>query len=176
MRSLSLLSFFLLLSILVACAPVHPSIPSSGEVPGNRPVSSVIPSVSEMPSSLVTSTPIPTFSLPTMIPMPYMPRNEDARLMRGVVFLESADVLVMESYPPQYVLNLQGALPTPCHELRVQAQPPDAEGNVWIEVYSVTDPQKICIQVLKPFAVQIPLLSGTGEYTFWVNGKKVNRR
>lgn len=171
MRSLSLIPFFLLLSILVACAPAHPSISSPREVPSDGPVSSEIPS----PHPII-STPLPTFSLPTMIPMPYMPRNEDARLMRGAVFLESADVLVLESYPPQYVLNLQGTLPTPCHELRVQAQPPDAEGNVRIEVYSVTDPQKICIQVLKPFAVQIPLLSGTGEYTFWVNGKKVNRR
>lgn len=154
--------FCALFLLLVACTPVP-----TGEAPTATSVISSPPATVSHP---------PTFSIPTMLPIPYLPRASDAILMRGPVFLENVDILVMESYPPQYVLSLQGSLPTPCHELRVQAQPPDAEGNVRIEVYSVADPQKMCIQVLKPFAVQVPLISGTGEYTFWVNGKKVGER
>nr|BAL44362.1 hypothetical conserved protein [uncultured bacterium]BAL56560.1 hypothetical protein HGMM_F40G09C07 [uncultured Chloroflexota bacterium] len=111
-----------------------------------------------------------------MVAMPYLPRESDASLMRGPAFLESVDILVLESYPPQYVLLIQGTLPTPCHELRVRVSAPDEEGNVHIEVYSVADPQRVCIQVLKSFSERIPVLSGAGKYTFWVNGKKVGEK
>lgn len=164
--------------LLVACMPSP-----TGEAPAATSVISSPPATVEAPmaTSVIASPPATisypsTFSVPTMLPILYLPRENDVALTRGPVFLENIDILVMESYPPQYVLSLQGSLPTPCHELRVQVQPPDAEGNIRIEVYSVTDPQRMCVQVLKPFAVRIQLLSGTGEYTFWVNGKKVGKR
>ncbi|MFO3796866.1 MAG: hypothetical protein ACK8QZ_06220 [Anaerolineales bacterium] len=151
---------------LVACAPA----PTGVNVISTVEVPAAIKVISSPP---VTVSPVPTFSIPTMLPIPYLPRESDTTLTRGPVFLKNVDILVMESYPPQYVLSLEGSLPTPGHELRVQAQPPDAEGNIRIEVYSVADARRICVQVLKPFAVQMPLLSGAGEYTFWVNGKRI---
>ncbi len=125
------------------------------------------------PTPMQRGQPTPPVSIPTMMPSPYDPKESDAGLLRGNAFLNSIDVLVLESYPPRYVLVLRGALPTPCHQLRIRVQPPDAEGNVYIEVYSVVDGNQICIQVLKEFEVQYPLELEAGEYTFWVNGKRI---
>ncbi|MDO8754446.1 MAG: hypothetical protein Q7J80_11170, partial [Anaerolineales bacterium] len=78
----------------------------------------------------------------------------------------------LESYPLQFVLALKGSLPTPCHQLRVAVNPPDAGDNVVVAVYSVSIPDEMCVQVLEPFEVNIPLGSfPAGRYTLWVNGE-----
>jgi hypothetical protein len=54
----------------------------------------------------------------------------------------------------------------------VEIDPPDAENKIFVDVYSVTDPNQVCVQVLKPFEASIDL--GTfpsGHYTVWVNGE-----
>ncbi|MCQ3938530.1 MAG: hypothetical protein DPW18_15995 [Chloroflexi bacterium] len=103
----------------------------------------------------------------------YIPRPEDAALTRGTAHLDSTDLLTLESYPPQFMLQLKGSLPTPCHALRVAVSPPDAQNQVMVDVYSVSDPATVCAQVLSPFEVNIPLGSfPTGTYTLWINGEK----
>jgi hypothetical protein len=93
---------------------------------------------------------------------------------RGPVYLDSADLLRMESFPVQFMLSLTGNLPTPCHQLQVVASPPDADNRVMVEVYSVVDPGVMCAQVLAPFEVNHPLGSfPEGKYTLWVNGEMV---
>ncbi|MEJ5239976.1 MAG: hypothetical protein WHS87_02095 [Anaerolineales bacterium] len=166
--------FLLLVAVLfAACAPI-PATPGvvdePGVVGGEQPPMYTEPFT---PTPMQRSQPTPPVSIPTMMPSPYDPKESDAGLLRGNAFLNSIDVLVLESYPPRYVLVLRGALPTPCHQLRIRVQPPDAEGNVYIEVYSVVDGNQICIQVLKEFEVQYPLELEAGEYTFWVNGKRI---
>ena len=77
-----------------------------------------------------------------------------------------------ESYPPQISLSLEGELPTPCHELRAEIAPPDAENKIQIAVYSVVDRNEACAQVLGPVEESIDL--GTfppGHYSVWVNGE-----
>jgi len=72
------------------------------------------------------------------------------------------------------MLNVAGALPTPCHELRVEISDPDEQNRIYIEVYSVSEPDKICVQVLEPFDESIPLEGfPSGEYSVWVNGEEV---
>lgn len=94
--------------------------------------------------------------------------------MRGNVYLDSTDLLTMESYPLQFMLVLKGNLPTPCHHLRVAVSLPDTQNKIIIDVYSVTDPNAICTQVMEPFEENIPLGSfPTGHYTLWVNGEQV---
>lgn len=93
---------------------------------------------------------------------------------RGGVFLDSMDVVQRESYPVQLALVLQGNLPTPCHELRAEVAEPDEQGRIVVDVYSLFDPEEVCIQVLQPFKETVELGSYTqGTFTVWVNGEQV---
>ena len=147
----------LLISLLTACAPTQTPLPDT-------PVDSDTPPV---------STPPPVDD-PIINEEPFLPRPGDKALHRGTVYLDSIDLLTLESYPLQFSLALAGNLPTPCNHLRVAVSPPDAENKIVVNVYSVTDPNAVCIQVLEPFEVSIPLGSyPSGHYTLWVNGEQV---
>ena len=102
-----------------------------------------------------------------------LPRPGDDALVRGAVFVDSVDLLTMESYPLQFMLVIAGNLPTPCDQLRVAVNPPDSENKILVDVYSLTAPDAICIEVLQPFSQNIPLGSfPSGHYTIWINGEK----
>ena len=120
--------------------------------------------------------------LPTVVSEPYVitkehdysPVGGDVGLARGNVFLESSDIVILESFPMQVRLNLLGNLPTPCHHLRAVVSNPEPDGDIHIEVYSVTDPEMMCVQVLHPFEAIIPIGDFTsGSYVFYVNGEPV---
>ena len=144
--------------LLAACA--GQSIPGTGAYP--EPGS---------PSDIIVASPYPGFE--QGYPAPWEPAVGDENLVRGEVFIEKQEVIVQESFPPQFVLKLSGALPTPCHQLRVKVNGPDAQNQIQVEVYSLAKPDEICIQVLEPFEESIPLGSYTsGEYKVLVNGKQ----
>lgn len=101
---------------------------------------------------------------------PYAPQPGDSSLERGNAFIDRNELLVMESYPVQIMLVLEGELPTPCNQLRVTINPPDEQNRIFIDVYSVIDPAEICIQVLDPFEANIGLGSFPGgHYSVWIN-------
>ena len=103
----------------------------------------------------------------------FIPSPADSNLLRGNVYLDSTELLTMESYPLQFMLILRGNLPTPCHELRVAVSPPDSQNKIVVDVYSVADPNAICVQMLQPFEVNFPLGSfPAGHYTLWVNDQQ----
>lgn len=136
----------LIVVLLAACAP-QAIAPISTPAP-DSPVSSDMTPEGDMPKA------------------PYLPQPEDSALERAPAFLDSADLLIMESFPPQYLLNLSGALPTPCHALRVVVAPLTTENVINVEVYSVVDPSLICAQVLQPFSQGINLGSfPAGKYS-----------
>jgi hypothetical protein len=88
--------------------------------------------------------------------------------------LDSTQINTMESYPLQFSLRIAGSLPNPCHQLRVNILPPDAQNRIQIEVYAVVDPGVMCTEVLQAFDVTIPLGSfPTGHYSIFVNGTLV---
>jgi hypothetical protein len=94
----------------------------------------------------------------------------DKGLQPGPVFIEDGGIVMKESYPVQVELLLIGNLPTPCHQLRVVTSKPDQDGLIQIQAYSVSDPEKMCVQVLKPFEASIPLGDFTeGDFTYSVN-------
>lgn len=127
-----------------------------------EPVNNDEPVSSESPSVPPTETSAPILSLDSF--------------ERGPVYLDSVDLLRMESFPVQFMLSLTGNLPTPCHQLRVEVSPPDADNRVMVEVYSVVDPGVMCTQVLKPFELNHPLGSfPEGKYTLWVNGEMITK-
>lgn len=104
----------------------------------------------------------------------YIPNPGDASLLRGDVYLDSSDLLTLESFPVQFMLNLKGNVPTPCHQLRIAVSPPDTSNKVIVDVYSVANPDDVCAQVLEPFDVNFSLGSyAEGKYSLWVNGEMV---
>ena len=104
----------------------------------------------------------------------FAPSPGDDALTRGNVFFDAFDLILLESSPVQVELLLMGNLPTPCHQLRVVASPPDDQNRIQVEVYSLTDPDMICTQVLDPFEARIPLGAfAEGSFTVLVNGEVV---
>lgn len=136
----------------------------------NRPVGSEGPG--EIP--VVTSPPQGSTREPEEVKnLPTDPQPGDEAMTRGPVFLDSKDLLTMESFPPQFALQLSGNTPTPCNVLRVKINAPDAEGKIEVEVYSMIRPDVMCAQVLAPFEVSVPVKVDPGKYTLYVNGDKL---
>lgn len=110
-------------------------------------------------------------SRPTASPALWDPEIDDESLIRGEAFVNESQIIVQENAPHQHLLRLSGALPTPCHQLRVLLPEPDELARIWVEVYSLSDPAEICIQVLEPFEASIPLGEfSPREYEVLVNG------
>jgi len=150
-----LIVFGLLIVLLSACAPNPTNIVTSEPVNPDQPVTS------ETPSSPGVNN-------------PYAPQPGDAALTRASAFINSADLLFMESFPVQVALILRGNLPTPCHNLRALIHAPDENNNIEVEVYSVADPTTLCVQVLQSFEANVPMGSfPSGHYTVTVNGQRV---
>jgi inhibitor of cysteine peptidase len=132
------------------------------------------PVIGEMP----TSTPlIPksggSFSNqePTQSPLDEL-QGED-EMIRGEVFVDSQEILLMESFPVQVALQVSGSLPTPCHMLRAEVSEPDSQNNIHVELWSLSEPDVVCVQVVQAFETSIPLGSyPEGDYTVHVNGEK----
>ncbi len=126
------------------------------------------------PSYPNPSPPQPSYPSPIESPNDVIPKPGDSGMTRDLVYLDSVDLLTMESFPPQFTLALKGTLPTPCHQLRVDVRPPDAQNRIMVEVYSLVKPDMICAMVLHAFEVNVPLGSfPPGKYTLWVNGELV---
>lgn len=92
----------------------------------------------------------------------------------GPVYIDSLNVLVLESFPIQLRLVMQGNLPTPCHALAYEIAAPNAANEIHVEAYTTVDPAVTCMQVLQPFdeSIAIPLEGfADGEYSLWVNGE-----
>jgi hypothetical protein len=157
-----LTTVFTIAFLIVACTQIP--MPSQSPVFGP----------STLPPNAPVTGPPQNGSTPMETPdMPFAPKPNDTNLTRGNVFINESGLLIRESFPPQITLSLSGDLPTPCHELRVDFKEPDSENKINAELYSVVDPDQVCIQVLEPFQANIDL--GTfpsGHYTVWVNGEK----
>jgi len=93
-------------------------------------------------------------------------------MLEGNVYIDSMELLTLESFPPQFRLHITGSTPTPCHQLRVAVEEPNDVGKILVKIYSVSDPQAICIQVLAPFDISIPINVGVaGTFTVIANGQ-----
>lgn len=143
-------------------------LPTAGQ-PATEP-GAAPPTQVQSPDTPVTSPPQPLPGGGEAPEQPFAPQPGDKALQTGEVYLDVMDVLTLESFPPQFVLRLEGSLPTPCHQMRVQVTPPDADGQIQIEVFSLVDPAAICTQVLQGFEASVPLTSlPSGTFTVVVN-------
>ncbi|HKX75219.1 MAG TPA: hypothetical protein VJR05_07500 [Acidimicrobiia bacterium] len=90
----------------------------------------------------------------------------------GPVFVDSTDIILMESFPVQVVLRVTGNLPTPCHRLAYEVE--DDGTTIAARLASVAEADAVCAQVLEPFEFSIPLgdfESGSRQVT--LNGQPV---
>ncbi len=105
---------------------------------------------------------------------PLEPLPNEADMVRDGVQITSAEVLLLESFPVQVRLNVSGNLPTPCHMLRAEVNEPDTQNRIEVELYSLVEPDVICIQVIQPFESTIPLGEyPPGGYQVYLNGELV---
>lgn len=164
--------------LLTSCTIVDSTPQNGGQIedPTNKPpVEQIFPVNPDQP---VTQEPsdgvLPPPGSVDVSENPYAPQPGDNVLSGGNVYLDSTDLLILESYPIQVNLYFSGNLPTPCNQLRVVVPEPDADNRIFIEVYSVTDPNAMCIQVLDPFDTTISLGSfASGHYEVYVNGELI---
>jgi hypothetical protein len=87
-------------------------------------------------------------------------------------FVESTDILLMESFPVQVALRVNGSLPSPCHQAVWDVE--DDGEAIHVTLATVAADEQICAQVLVPTELSIPL--GTfesGARTVTLNGEEV---
>jgi len=108
-----------------------------------------------------STTPSPSTTAPGAIP-------DDA----GPVFVETTDILMMESLPVQVALRVTGNLPTPCHRPVWEVE--DDGTTIAVTLASVSDPDVLCAQVLEPFELSIPLGDfEAGSRVVTLNGEEI---
>jgi hypothetical protein len=118
--------------------------------------------------TVMTSTPIPSATA--------KPNSGGKKPGTGAVFLESSQLLQQETFPPRIFLRISGDLPTPCHVLKFLVNPPDAENQIQVQIWSESNPKGMCAQMLQPFEESIPLeMEGlaSGRYSVGLNGKRI---
>ena len=104
----------------------------------------------------------------------FSPQPGDAKLTRGEVNLDLniSKLVTLSDLTGQEAIFLQGNLPDPCHHLRVVLSPADSQNKINLEVYSVYDPKEMCIMVIVPFQMIVPLGTGlSGHYSVYVNSQ-----
>ncbi len=88
--------------------------------------------------------------------------------------MDETELLIRESYPLQVALLVRGNKPTPCHELIWEVEGPDEEGRIEIALYTLIDPDVVCIQILEPFEEVIELGDyADGHFVVVLNGQVV---
>ena len=166
-----LAGFAALALLLAACAPPAAAPQPTERPPTATPALPATPAPTDDPDQAVTSPPDLGTAEPDPVLPPWAPQPGDDALERGPVYLDINEVLLLESYPVQVQLRLEGSRPTPCHHLRVAVAPPDKRNQIVVEVYTLTDPGQVCTQQLAPFTESIGLGSyPAGTYTVLVNG------
>jgi|GEM_PF-691381 len=172
-------------AMLMACSPG--AAEGSSPQPEPEPVEQASPTLANPPVIVIsTAQPVaatlPAAALPSATPAAapalktseeFAPLPGDADLQRGTVFLNQVEVLPQAGDAGKFSLRLVGALPSPCHALRIVAQAPEA-GKIALEVYSVTNPKMMCVTMLKEFEVVYTLQAQpAGAYQVWVNDQLV---
>jgi len=90
----------------------------------------------------------------------------------GPAFVETTDILLMESFPVQVALHVTGNLPTPCHQAVWEVE--DDGTTIAVRLASITEPDVLCAQVLEPFDISIPLGEfESGARVVTLNGEEI---
>lgn len=107
---------------------------------------------------------------------PYAPQPDDSNLMAGDIKIDSASVTLAESQPPQVMVNFAYFQPTPCYQLRVVAAGPNAQNEINLKAYAVTEKDKPCNLMALATPLQANLNLGSlpkGHYKVLLNGSQI---
>lgn len=149
-----LAAFVVMALTLVACGGGDViTEPTDGDTPVTSPDTTVAPN----PGS--TSTPDTTE--PDFQGTPPEDNPAPVGWPEGPFFVEGTDLLIMESYPIQVRLDVSGTVPTPCNEPFWRIT--DDGETLAVELFTASDPEMACIQVISDVEIQIPLGSWAGE-------------
>lgn len=98
----------------------------------------------------------------------YAAREGDSALERGTVILEGVTWDAAAG-----TLTFSGSLPTPCQELRIDSSQSGRE--LAFAVYSLSQPETLCAQVLEPFEAILELKDFSADaFTVTVNDEIVD--
>ena len=102
---------------------------------------------------------------------PYRPQTADAGLkLAGAIINNSTLIERFDLDPFRVELKISGSLPSVCNQLRVDVAPPNDEYQIYIEVYSLIDPDIECDNVFQQFEASLLLgVYSNGRYTVWIN-------
>ena len=95
---------------------------------------------------------------PGQVPEPRPPMDGSTD---GEVWITKTDLLIMESFPIQVSLQVEGEKPTPCHEIFWTAE--DNGETIEITMISQVNSDQSCAQVIEPFMISVPLGSWADE-------------
>ena len=139
----------LILALVLVAACGEPN-----DVGGTQPPLTTTTVSPDQPVDSNGDEPGPVGSIP--MPRPPIDGNED-----GEVSITGADLRIMESFPIQVMLDVNGEKPTPCHEIFWTVE--DTGEVIEIEMISQVASDQECAQVIEPFTIAVPLGSWAGE-------------
>lgn len=163
MKPSMLLILVLSAGLLSACAAAS----MGGQEPTAVPIQPTLPG--KIIQTPLESTPTPSIQYTLPSPMDETsPRPEDANLEKANAYVDTIELLAMQTFPVQYRLHITGSTPTPCHKVRVSFGMPNENNAVQVEVYSVANPNTICAQMLAPFDVSVAINGlAAGKYSLY---------
>ncbi|MCW5876999.1 MAG: hypothetical protein KIS85_08985 [Anaerolineales bacterium] len=94
----------------------------------------------------------------------------------NVVHIDSAELVLLTSFPPQVRLLVTGNLPSPCHGFESDVAPTDDRNQIHVSVRAEVLSGPMCAAVLEPFeeGIAIPMDgAAAGTYSVWLNGELV---
>lgn len=157
--------FVVVLTVVAACGGAE--LGSGGD---SRATSTTSTTVSpDEPVDSGTDQPIAEPGPVGSIPEPRPPIDGN---VSGEVWITKADLLIMESYPIQVSLKVEGEKPTPCHEIFWTVE--DTGDTIEITMISQLNSDQSCAQVIEPFIISVPLGSWADQSRdVYLNGEKV---
>lgn len=102
---------------------------------------------------------------------PYRPQSKDVSLkLAGALVTNTGLIERFDLDPFRVELKVSGSLPSVCNDLRIDVAPPNENYQIFVEVYSLINPDIECDNVFQQFEASLLLgVYSNGRYTVWVN-------
>jgi len=126
--------------------------------------------------TIPTPEPTATAAVPIIIQVeenPYRPQSKDVGAKIAGAIVDNTSMIERFDLDPFRVqLNVSGSVPSVCNELRIDVAPPNANYQIFIEVYSLISKNINCDNVFQQFEANLLLgVYSDGRYTVWVNDR-----
>lgn len=107
---------------------------------------------------------------------PYAPQAGDGNLVYGEITVDSSSLFLVQSQPPQLMVNFSYFQPTACHQLRVEISGPDDKNQISLKAYAVVEKDKPCTLMALATPLPASLTLGSlpgGHYFVFLNGNQI---